>query len=468
MPAIFLKNLQQWADNEGSIGLLEELCQRWFQVSNGYPEKQILWQNLIRELLPSRFRKLHFEYPYLFKSFFSELDKLPNFLQISKVQALLSSRLPGWANYPEKSLFCEKIIKFHSDIPHWLAGSFHQNYREDKLQLLQLMQEKYQFPDLWSCAGFLSGNGLFYPHAKTACGCWLRYSGDRIKTENHFSHWLELLTKVTADWDELIRIDKKLSFIFDHSTVLRLAPLCRDNSSCHLCPLRSKCHFYRDNYSEEQQAKIMNLIKLRRTEEIPKNRFLAFLAGERYRHTQDEEELLASFPNLTGYHDLEKLEGNNPHFTELQLFLQGLVELVYKTKLESSQPKKSSFSNSKQIAEYISQLLGREKQEFFYILILDNKNRVLMNHKISQGLLNKSLVHPREVFAPALELRAAAIVLVHNHPSGDTTPSSHDHNITKRLVEVGNLMGIRVLDHLIIGDKDYFSFVDQGVMPLGE
>ncbi|MBT4285856.1 MAG: JAB domain-containing protein, partial [Deltaproteobacteria bacterium] len=84
---------------------------------------------------------------------------------------------------------------------------------------------------------------------------------------------------------------------------------------------------------------------------------------------------------------------------------------------------------------------------------------------ISIGILNKSLVHPREVFVPALERRAAAIVLCHCHPSGDPKPSTQDKEITKRLVEVGKLIGINVLDHLIIGDNGYYSFVDEDVMP---
>jgi DNA repair protein RadC len=74
-------------------------------------------------------------------------------------------------------------------------------------------------------------------------------------------------------------------------------------------------------------------------------------------------------------------------------------------------------------------------------------------------------VHPREIFAPAIELRAASVILIHCHPSGDTKPSKQDIEITKRLSEVGEIMGIKVLDHVIIGE-DYFSFVDQEMMPI--
>ena len=109
--------------------------------------------------------------------------------------------------------------------------------------------------------------------------------------------------------------------------------------------------------------------------------------------------------------------------------------------------------------------MSRKKQESFFILILDNKHRTIKLQKISQGILNKSLVHPREVFAPAIQLRAAAIILIHNHPSGDPTPSTADINITRRLVQVGEIVGISVLDHVIIGKSSFYSFVDEDRMP---
>ena len=92
------------------------------------------------------------------------------------------------------------------------------------------------------------------------------------------------------------------------------------------------------------------------------------------------------------------------------------------------------------------------------------KNRVLREVQISEGSLNQSIVHPREVFNPAVRESAAAIILVHNHPTGDPTPSREDLEITRRLREAGDLMGVRVLDHVIIGDGRYTSFADRGMM----
>ncbi len=98
------------------------------------------------------------------------------------------------------------------------------------------------------------------------------------------------------------------------------------------------------------------------------------------------------------------------------------------------------------------------------MVLLDGKHRVIGEELISQGTLTSSPVHPREVFAPAIRHSSAAVVLVHNHPSGDPTPSADDLDITRRLVDVGELVGIRVLDHVIIGDGTYTSLADRGLL----
>jgi DNA repair protein RadC len=101
-------------------------------------------------------------------------------------------------------------------------------------------------------------------------------------------------------------------------------------------------------------------------------------------------------------------------------------------------------------------------REVFYVLLLDGKNRVRTEVRVSEGSLTAALVHPREVFAPAIRHAAAALILVHNHPSGDPTPSAEDCAITQRLRQVGELVGIRVLDHVVIGDGRWTSMAEEG------
>jgi DNA repair protein RadC len=104
------------------------------------------------------------------------------------------------------------------------------------------------------------------------------------------------------------------------------------------------------------------------------------------------------------------------------------------------------------------------QKEHFKIALLDTKNQIIVTEEISVGTLNASIVHPRDVFKVAIKRNANSIILIHNHPSGDPVPSNEDINITNRLVDAGNLIGIKVLDHIIIGDNRYISFKEKNLI----
>lgn len=126
-----------------------------------------------------------------------------------------------------------------------------------------------------------------------------------------------------------------------------------------------------------------------------------------------------------------------------------------------------SIRSSREVYDLFHDRFAHADREEFIVLPLDAKNRALGFHVVSVGSLTSSLVHPRECFKVAILANAAALILVHNHPSGDPKPSSEDLAITKRLSEIGELMGIRVLDHVVVGDNRYVSFVDDGLLSQG-
>jgi len=109
-------------------------------------------------------------------------------------------------------------------------------------------------------------------------------------------------------------------------------------------------------------------------------------------------------------------------------------------------------------------VLRDRRQEEFWVLYLDTQNRILNERRLTVGLLNSSLVHPREVFAPAIARSAASLILAHNHPSGDPEPSPEDLEVTLQLVESGRLLGIPVRDHVVIGDGAFTSLLERGLM----
>ena len=119
-------------------------------------------------------------------------------------------------------------------------------------------------------------------------------------------------------------------------------------------------------------------------------------------------------------------------------------------------------STPRECAAVLRALLEDEPAEVFAILCLTTKHRVIAYHEVSRGTLDTTLVHPPEVFKAALLANAAAIILAHNHPSGDPTPSGDDFALTRRLQHAGNLVGIEILDHVVVGDRRYVSFKEIG------
>lgn len=105
------------------------------------------------------------------------------------------------------------------------------------------------------------------------------------------------------------------------------------------------------------------------------------------------------------------------------------------------------------------------RRESFFVLLLDGRHRLIAEEEVSRGTLTSSLVHPREVFREAIRSAAGALVLVHNHPSGDPTPSAEDRSVTTRLAEAGRLLGIEVIDHVVVSNRGHYSFRESREAP---
>ena len=122
----------------------------------------------------------------------------------------------------------------------------------------------------------------------------------------------------------------------------------------------------------------------------------------------------------------------------------------------------SRFDTPLKIATFLRSLLDHEAIEVFVLVCLNTKHGLVAYHELSRGTLDSTSVHPREVFKTALLANSASVVLGHNHPSGDPTPSPDDLALTDRLARAGELLGVKVLDHVILGDQAYYSFKERG------
>jgi DNA repair protein RadC len=137
--------------------------------------------------------------------------------------------------------------------------------------------------------------------------------------------------------------------------------------------------------------------------------------------------------------------------------------LTIKEEITNYLSPKERYTSPEQVYETF-RFLMKETKEYFFTLHLDGKNRIICVDMVSVGSLNQSIVCPREVFKSALLSSSAAIILLHQHPSGDPTPSREDMEITRRLKEAGELLNIRVLDHVVVGDGSFVSFVERGLI----
>ena len=170
------------------------------------------------------------------------------------------------------------------------------------------------------------------------------------------------------------------------------------------------------------------------------------------------QELFARSPS-----ELMKINGIGPAKAAI---LSAAFDLVRRVQSQKSQgqAKKPTFKRSADVAGCYIPLMRDLRKEVFKVLLLNRANRLIKEVTVSEGTLDASVVHPREVFREALLEPTSSVILIHNHPSGNATPSEEDLRLTKQLVEAGRLLGIKVHDHIILAGEGYRSFADEGLI----
>jgi len=153
--------------------------------------------------------------------------------------------------------------------------------------------------------------------------------------------------------------------------------------------------------------------------------------------------------------ELQKIKGIGP---SKAMQILAMAELG-KRYANSKKPIKK-ITNAEDVFNLFHERLKDEKQEHFYTILLNNQNNIIKEEFISKGVLDAAIIHPREVFKPAIKNSTSKMILIHNHPSGNPNPSNEDLEITKKLIEAGKLLDIKVLDHVIIGNGSWWSWVE--------
>lgn len=170
---------------------------------------------------------------------------------------------------------------------------------------------------------------------------------------------------------------------------------------------------------------------------------------------------------LFGAEDTAELQANYGLTESEAKKLIGSAELAKKL-IGAACDDMSGCSSPQEVARHLMPRIGYLQHEEFWVLCLNAKNRLVSEHCVFVGSLTNTPVHCREVFVPAVARRSAAIIVAHNHPSGDCTPSTADDAVTRQLVEAGEILGIPVLDHIIVGGADYYSYQENNKLALKE
>lgn len=173
----------------------------------------------------------------------------------------------------------------------------------------------------------------------------------------------------------------------------------------------------------------------------------------------------SSYPGLVGLHYISLEELTNIHgIGRVKAIQLKCIGELSKRIATSSAKSELCFNDPMTIARYYMEQLRHEEQEIMICMMLDTKNHLLGEQILTKGISNATLITPREVFMAALKYHAVNLILVHNHPSGDPLPSSYDLDMTDRIRAAGEMLGIKILDHIIIGDHKYTSFREQGYL----
>jgi DNA repair protein RadC len=243
--------------------------------------------------------------------------------------------------------------------------------------------------------------------------------------------------------------------------------LCTDSPQCTRCPVSQHCKF------ASRTPTIKDLPPGERPRErllangpetLSNAELLAILIGggsSRESALAIARRMLATFGGLkeisnAGNSQLEKINGvGKAKIARLRAAFE-MATRLYSHPLQPGM----SIDGSKQVFQHYRERMRKLKKEEFLCLLLDTRLNVIREEKIAIGSLNETVVHPREVFRTAVNESAHAVIFIHNHPSGDPSPSPQDKNLTERLQKAGELMGIEVVDHVIIGHDNYYSFAE--------
>ncbi len=460
---LFFERVRAWYETLPNRRLLENYFLRTIQSQTNLPISQ-LYRAFVDCLLPllnipthptSAIRELrplyelnHFIDPYYFTDelMLRELKKCAT-LSPDHYQKLLP-HLKSFFLILDKKEGLERVES-------WTSSHWKQWYRV--------------FPEghAWAAKNLLYQQGKLVVNSWPAYRAWYRYTlGTEPLNDAMPEHWEELC----EGWATITEYSKMdingLAELFAGELAhLEVPGFCGDTPNCSQCPLQPECLWHQGDSARIGNEGMAQALQKEKESEATTSDLLGWIFGL----SEPEMNLLQQFlPNEKSLRhlDTQSIFEINHAFSKTPYLGEKLKAFVELCKRYNETPLKAGrqFGSSFDIFQHFRFRLRDVKQELFIVVLLDNKHQYLMDLTVTIGTLNKSLVHPREVFSKAIEKRSAAIICVHNHPSGDPKASKQDVEVTRRLKTVGSTIGIPILDHVIIGNDHFFSLADNGLM----
>ena len=358
---------------------------------------------------------------------------------------------------PQQSNLLQHLVAFFnvlgdnslggSDWKKW-QGVFPESHTWELLQWLQDLGER----------GVASRQGY---------RAWHRFHFGLLPPENEEPLvWQEICEAwAVAHQQEAIYPDLLSQALAGELAHLGVVGYCGSTPHCPQCPMQNACTWNQSVASTSSEANMEVLIQKQQFQNLSTGRLMAWLLNLEANAAATLEGVLSKKNSLRtldqkSLFELAQILPEVGHFAEK---LKAFLELSKRYNEEKLTPG-DSFECSADIFQHFRFRLRDLKQECFILVLLDSKHHYLTDTIVTKGILNQSLVHPREVFGAAIENRAAAIICAHNHPSGNPKASQEDIQITQRLSQVGKLVGIPLLDHVIIGNDRYVSLADEGLL----
>jgi len=452
----FLQQIEAWISKQGYQEQIKCINSGVVVAPSNRAEA---WGNYLSLFLPEIAAAAYQIRPQGFTSLRQGLAGLSEFCTRTHLSALVDNSCLSLFDVEAKEALVDSLGGYNL----WLQLYFDQRlslaFKENPVELLSRSVKMIVGASPWQVAKLFCQFGFPIPCSVDSAASFARYAG--LDEVSH-GDWVKQLS-LSGDMEQAALVDQQLDLLFGHQNPMGLPSLCEPSPLCPSCFLQGGCDYFATKYHQNPQGVLENQLLSGQTQEIDSRQLILYLTGEKWQNRPLQNHWIEEFSkgNVLGQVPRSVVSKEDKDFHLYMLALEVAGGRLYQANHNHAG---EMISSAQDIFKHYRYTLGREKHECFYISILDNKHHQVSFQKISQGILDQTLVHPREVFAPALHLQAAAIILIHNHPSGDVAPSSQDLSVTKRLVEAGTLLGIKVLDHVIISESHYFSFAEQTLM----